>query len=98
MDALASFFEWINRMLGVGGPRELVFHPVFIGTCVAIFVYAVATGKRFLAVGLGGLMGGAVIVHYLYPEDSSNLGELIKFISALGGLALVVVYFGFVRE
>lgn len=98
MDALANLFESINRLLGVKGPGELVFHPVFIGICAAIFIYAVVTGVKFLAVGLGGLMGGALIFHYLYPADASNLGELLKFISAMGGLALLVVYFGFVRE
>jgi len=98
MDTLANFFESINRLLGVSGPGELVFHPVFIGLCVAIFIYAVATGQKFLAVGIGGLMGGAAIFHYLYPEDSSHLGELLKFIAAMGGLALLVVYFGFIRE
>ena len=98
MEALANFFEWINRMLGVWGAGELVFHPVFIGICVALFIYGVATGKRFLGVGIGGLLGGALIFHYLYPHDSSALSELLKFIVAMGALALLIVYFGFIRE
>jgi hypothetical protein len=43
-------------------------------------------------------MGGALIFSYLYPEDSSNLGDLLLFLGAMGALALFVVYLGFIRE
>jgi len=98
MEALAHFFESINRLLGVTGPGEMIFHPIFIGICVVLFLYGVFAGKRFLAVGLGGLMAGAAVFKYLYPQDSSQLGDLIKFLAAMGVVALLVVYFGFIRE
>ncbi len=40
MEAMANFFESINRLLGVSGPGELVMHPVFLGVCLAAFIYA----------------------------------------------------------
>jgi hypothetical protein len=43
-------------------------------------------------------MGGALIFHYLYPEQGSNLGSLLTFIAAMGGLVLVLVYLGFIRD
>lgn len=98
MQTMANFFEAINKLLGVTGPGELIFHPVFIGLCVALFIYAILRRKKFLTLALGGLMGSAVIFHYFYPRDSSNLTELITFIAAMGILALLVVYFAFVRE
>jgi hypothetical protein len=98
METLGHFFESINQLLGVTGPGELIFHPVFIGICVVLFLYGVFAGKKVLAVGLGGLMAGALVFKYLYPEDASQLGTLIKFLAAMGGVALLVVYFGFVRE
>ncbi len=98
MEAMANFFESINRFLGVGGPGELVMHPVFLGLCLAAFIYAVVTRMKFFALTLAGLMGGAAIFHYLYPEQSTNLGDLLSFIVAMGGLALVLVYLGFIRD
>ena len=98
MQHLANFFEWINRLLGVSGPGELVMHPVFIGICVALLLYSVARRRKFMILGLGGLMGSAVIFHYLYPKDSTNLTDLITFIGAMGLFALLLVYFAFVRE
>lgn len=98
MEALAQFFEAINKMMGVSGPKELVLHPVFIGLCVGIFIYAIVTHMKYIALGVGGLMGSAVIISHMYPKDTSNLGELITFVAALGGLALVLVYIGFIRE
>lgn len=98
MEALTNFFQSINQMLGVAGPGELIFHPVFLGICMVLFLYGLFAGKRFMAVGLGAFMAGAAIFHYLYPEDSSQLGELIKFLAAMGAVALIAVYFGFIRE
>lgn len=98
MHYLTNFFEWINSLLGVTGPRELVSHPVFIGICVALLLYAVARRRKFMILGFGGLMGSAVIFHYLYPKDSTNLTDLITFIAAMGLFALLLVYFAFVRE
>lgn len=98
METMSNFFEWINRLLGVSGPGELVMHPVFLGLCVLAFIYSLVTRMKYFALILAGLMGGAVIVHYLYPEQSSDLTELIKFIAAMGGLALLLVYLGFIRD
>jgi hypothetical protein len=98
METLSKFFEWLNRLFGVQGPGELIFHPVFIGICVALFLYAIVKRMQFLTLAVGGLMGGALIVNYLYPANVSHLTDLIVFIGAMGGLALVLVYFAFVRE
>jgi hypothetical protein len=98
METMTNFFEWINRLLGVSGPGELVMHPVFLGFCVLAFVYAVVTRMKYFAITLAGLMGGAVIFHYLYPAESSNLGDLVTFIAAMGAWALLLVYLGFVRD
>ncbi|MFH1116824.1 MAG: hypothetical protein V1792_23150 [Pseudomonadota bacterium] len=95
---MAKFFDSINRLLGVSSPGELVFHPVFIGFCVIAFIYFVLTRMKFFAIAVGGLVGGAAVVHYLYPSSTSNLPELIKFLAAMGGLALLLVYIGFVRD
>lgn len=98
METLAGFFDSINQALGVSGPGELVFHPVFLGICIVAFIYFIFTGMKYFAVALGGLIGGAVIVHYWYPKNTSNLTELITFLGAMGVLALVLVYIGFVRD
>jgi len=98
METLAKFFDSINRLLGVSTPGELIFHPVFIGFCIVAFIYCFLTRMKYFAIAIGGLMGGAAIVHYLYPSNTSHLGELIKFLAAMGGLALLLVYIGFVRD
>ena len=98
METMSNFFEWINRLLGVSGPGELVMHPAFLGLCFAVFVYAVITRMKYFALILAGVMGGAVIFHYLYPEQGSNLGDLLRFIAAMGGMVLLLVYLGFIRD
>lgn len=98
MEALTNFFEAINKLLGVSTPGELLFHPVFLGVCIALFIYALATGMRYFAVVMAGFMGGAAIIHYMYPENASDLAQLMKFVAAMGALGLVLVYFGFLRE
>jgi hypothetical protein len=98
METMANFFESINRLLGVSGPGELVMHPVFLGLCLAVFIYAVVTRMKYFALVLAGLMGGAVIFHYMYPEQGSNLGDLLKFVAAIGALVLLLVYLGFIRD
>ncbi len=98
METMAKFFDSINRLLGVSTPGELIFHPVFIAVCVIAFIYFVLTRMKYFAIAVGGLVGGAVIVHYLYPSNTSNLTELMKFLAAMGGLGLVLVYIGFVRD
>ena len=98
METLAQFFESINHALGVKGPGELVFHPVFIGSCVVAFIYFVLTRMKYFALLTGGLMGSAVIFHYWYPKNTSNLTELVHFLGAMGVLALLLVYIGFVRD
>lgn len=98
METLASFFETINSALGVKSAGELVVHPVFLGFCVVAFIYFVLTRMKYFALTVGGLMGSAVIIHYLYPKNTSNLTELAQFLGAMGVFALLLVYFGFVRD
>ncbi len=98
METMANFFESINRFLGVTGPGELLMHPAFLGLCLAFFIYAVVTHMKYFALTLAGVMGGAVIFHYLYPAEGSNLRDLLSFIAAMGGMVLVLVYLGFIRD
>jgi hypothetical protein len=98
METMSNFFESINRLLGVSGPGELIMHPVFLGLCFAFFIYAVVTRMKYFALILAGVMGGAVIFHYMYPAEGSNLRDLLSFIAAMGGLVLVLVYLGFIRD
>jgi hypothetical protein len=98
METLANFFEAINRLLGISGPGELVVHPVFIGICIVGFLYTLFTGMKYFAVGIAGVLGTTVITHYLYPQDTSNLGDLLTYVAVLGAMAIALVYFGFIRE
>lgn len=98
MEAMAQFFEWINRMLGVKSQGELIFHPVFIGVCIVLFIYCLVKRMKYFAIGIAALLGGALIFHYMYPSDSSNLTELIKFIAAMIGLALLMAYLAFIKD
>jgi hypothetical protein len=98
METMSKFFESINRLLGISTPSELIFHPVFLIFCAIAFIYFVVTRMKFFALAVGGLVGGAVVVHYLYPSNTSNLTELVQFVGAMGVLALVLVYVGFVRD
>jgi hypothetical protein len=99
MEALSGFFESINKFLGVSGPGDLIFHPAFIGFCLVIFLYATWVGMKYISLPVGGLMGGAVIYHYLWPKgDASSLGELVWAFGAFGALVMVVVYLGFIRD
>ena len=98
METLASIFDWFNEFLGVSGAGQLVVHPVFIGFCVAFLLYAFITGQKFLGLAMVGLLGGGVITHYLYPSGHAHLSDLLKFIAAMGGLALLLIYFGFIRD
>ena len=98
MESMAKFFDAINKFLGVEKPSDLVFHPVFIVICIAMLIYSIIKGWRFFAVGIYFVLAGAIVFHYLYPANSSNLGELIKFIGAMGVVGLIGVYFGFIRD
>jgi hypothetical protein len=99
MQGMTHFFESINRYLGVGGPGDLIFHPAFVGLCLVIFIYATWVGMKYISIPIGGLMGGGVIYHYLWPKgDSSGLGDLLTAFGAFGALALLLVYVGFIRE
>jgi hypothetical protein len=98
MEAMTSFFEWLNHILGVKSPGELLFNPIFIGICIVIFIYCLIKGWKFFSLSILGLLGGSLIFHYFYPEKSSDLTQLITFLAAMGGLVLVLIYLGFVRE
>ncbi len=98
MESMARFFDSINRMFGVQSQGELIFHPVFIGVCIVAFIYCLAKGMKYFCIGIAGLMGGAAIFHYMYPAESSNLTELIKFIAAMIGLALLMAYLAFIKD
>ena len=98
METLTNFFDWINDLLGVSGAGELATHPVFIGLCVIIFVYALLTGQKYIALGVFGLIAGSLTYHYLYPKGTVQLYDLLTFLAVMGAIALVILYFGFIRE
>lgn len=98
MEAMAHFFDWINSLLGVESGSELLFHPIVIALFLIGFVYSVFMHMKYFSIGIAGVMGGALIVKYFFPEDTSNLPELIKFVAAMGGLALVLLYLGFIKD
>jgi hypothetical protein len=98
MQAMAEFFDAINRWLGVTGPADLAFHPVFIGIAVIAFVYAVYTRMKYIAVAIAAIMGGAILIYYLYPQDTSNLGELVQFLAGMIGLGFLIAYVSFIRD
>ncbi len=98
MEALANFFEWINRLIGVKESSELVWNPYFLGLLLAMFIYALIRRWKVFYLGIAGIMGIAVCVKYLYPEDTSNLFELLKFLAACGGVGLLVLFLGLIRD
>lgn len=98
MESLAHFFDWINQMLGVKNSTELVFHPYFLGLILAMFIYAVIIRWKVFYLGIAGLLGLSICVKYLYPEDTSNLFELLKFLAACGGVGMLLIFFGFIRD
>jgi len=98
MERLADFFDWINDLLGVSSGRELALNPVFLGFCAMLFLYALVTGQKYVALGLFGLLGGTVIYYYLYPQTEVALYDLLKFLAVMGLLAILIIYFGFIRE
>jgi hypothetical protein len=97
MQTLAEFFESINSWLGVESGLELVFNPYFLGLSLAAFLYAVIKGWKYLACIIAGMVGTAVIINYLFPQDTTDLIQLVKFVGACGGLAIVLIYVGFIR-
>ena len=98
MERMADFFEWINRLLGVSTPEELIFHPGFLGLCILAFIYTFFKGWKFYYLVIAGFFGGALIFAYLYPQDTSDLRALLYFLGALAGMVVVLIYFAFVRE
>jgi hypothetical protein len=98
METLANFFDWINDLLGVSGSGELATHPVFIGFCILVFVYAWLTGQKYIALGVFGVIAGGIAYSYLYPKGPVEIYDLLKFLAAMGAIALVIIYFGFIRE
>lgn len=98
MEAMADLFDWVNNLLGVEGPGELVFSPYFLGLLALVLLYSLVKGMKFFSVITAGILGGAAIYHYMYPKDVSDLKGLIVFFACVGGLVLLLVYFAFVRE
>ncbi len=99
MEILTNFFEWINDLLGVSGGGELVINPVFIGFCVLIFVYAILTGQKFIAVAVFGLISGSLSYYYLYPKENVvQIYDLLVFLAVMGLIAIIMIYFAFIRE
>ncbi|MEJ2717134.1 MAG: hypothetical protein P8182_08335 [Deltaproteobacteria bacterium] len=98
METMSNFFESLNTLLGVKTPGELLFNPIFIGICIAVFIYCLIKGWKFFSLTILGLLGGALIFHYFYPEKGSDLTQLVMFLAVMGGLLLVLIYLGFVRE
>ncbi len=97
METMSQFFESINRLLGIQHAGELLFHPVFIGLLIILFIYSFIKGWKGFYLSIAGLLGGGLIFKYLYPADSSDLLQLVKFLGAMGGFGLVLIYFGFVK-
>jgi hypothetical protein len=98
METLTNLFDWINDLLGVSSGAELALHPVFIGFCVLILVYAWFSGQKIVSLGIFGLLAGSASYYYLYPKGSVQLYDLLIFLAAMGAIALVIIYFGFIRE
>ncbi len=98
METLANFFDRINDLLGVSSGAELATHPIFIGFCAVIFIYAWFSGQKYVALGLFGLMAGSVCYYYLFPKGTVELYDLLVFLAAMGAIALLIIYFGFIRE
>jgi hypothetical protein len=98
METLANFFDWINDLLGVSGAGELISHPIFIGLCILIFIYAWLTGQKYVALGIFGLIAGTLAYYYLYPKGTVQISDLLMFLAAMGVIALLIIYFGFIRE
>ncbi|MFC1833300.1 hypothetical protein ACFL2Q_01030 [Thermodesulfobacteriota bacterium] len=98
MESVTKLFESFNEFLGIEKASDLLSNPIFIAICVAFLVYSLIKGWKIFSLGILAMLGGALIVVHLYPEDTSNLAELMKFFGAMGGMALVIIYFGFIRE
>jgi hypothetical protein len=98
METLTHFFDWINDLLGVKSGGELVTHPIFIGFCVLIFIYAWFSGQKIVALSVFGLLAGGACYYYLYPKDTVQLYDLLVFLAVMGAIALIIIYFGFIRE
>ena len=98
METLTHVFDWVNDLLGVSGAGELSTHPVFIGICVILFAYAWLTGQKYIALGIFGIISGALAYHYLYPKGTVQIWDLLSFLSVMGVIALIILYFGFIRE
>jgi len=98
METLTNLFDWINDLLGVSSGAELANHPVFIGFCLLIFIYAWFSGQKVVALGIFGLLAGSAVYHYLYPKGTVQLYDLLYFLGAMGAVVLIIIYFGFIRE
>jgi hypothetical protein len=98
MEALAGFFDKINSWLGVSSPSELMVNPYFIGFLIILLLYAMFAGQRYMAILLAGVIGTGFIIHYLFPADTSNLGDLLTFVAVAGVFLLALIYLGFIRE
>ncbi|MFH0822576.1 MAG: hypothetical protein V2B18_07475 [Pseudomonadota bacterium] len=98
MEFLAHFFESINNYLGVKSPGELVVNPYFIGFIVIMLAYSILKGWRLFTVAILGGFGTGMLIKYMYPADTSDLLQLVKFLGCMGGLGLLLIYFAFIRE
>ncbi len=98
METLTNFFDWIDDLLGVSSASELATHPIFIGFCVVFFIYAWFSGQKYIALGLFGLLAGSIGYYYLYPKGTVQIFDLLTFLAAMGAIALLIIYFGFIRD
>lgn len=98
METLANLFDRINDLLGVSSGAELALHPVFIGFCVLILIYAWFSRQKIVALGIFGLLAGSASYYYLYPKDSVELYDLLVFLAVMSAIALIIIYFGFIKE
>ena len=98
MERLADFFDWINDLLGVSSGRGLAVHPVLESFYTVLFLYALVTGQKYVALALFGLLGGSVIYYYLYPKTEVTLYDLLTFLAMMAVLTILIIYFAFIRE
>ncbi len=96
---LADFFDWINHLLGVSSSSELAVNPIFLGFCAILFLYAVVTEQKYVALGLFGLLAATAICDHFYPNHpETELYDLLFFLAMMGILAILMIYFGLIRE
>jgi hypothetical protein len=63
-----------------------------------IFAYGWWTGQKYIALGIFGMISGSLTYYYLYPKGTVQIMDLLSFLAVMGLIALLIIYFGFIRE